>query len=212
MYVEGKVGYQALANGVFSQPSLGKGGEILTADVHSRLYSPNYQGRLFVASTAVAGVAGQQATTLAATCALAICNPTTSVINAVLVRLAIGYMSGTTGVCTYHWTQYKAQGNTAASGTAMTATALNGSATTATCTVGTGTSVTAGAPTVMLRNTGISTQAQTASVTTIETQMVDNIDGALIVPPGQAYVLFGVGAAGSSEKLQFTLEWEEVPV
>lgn len=211
MYVEGKVGIQVLSDGTFSQPRLGHAGEVNTADAHARFYEQTYRSKNFAGNTAVAGVAGQQAAALAATCALGLCNPTASGINAIINRLTIGYISGTMGLCTYVWALYTAQGATAAAGTAITPKALNGGAAVSFCTLGTGTSVTAGAPTIMLRGTGISSGAY-AGGAACQPLMVDNVDGAIILPPGQALVLFGVGAAGTTEKLNFSLEWEESPI
>lgn len=208
--VESKVGPQTVADGTVTQARLGKTAELNTSDVHSRFYEGNYRSKRFLASTAQAGVAGQQATTLAASCALALCNPSNSGVNAVIDKLTIGLISGTAGICAYVWAVYAAQAAVAAAGTAVAAKAANLSAAASQCTLGTGASVVAGAP-VLLRATGISTGAEVGGAT-MPSIFTENVDGSIIVPPGQALVLFGLGAAGTSEKNLYGLDWEEVPV
>ena len=208
--VESKVGPQTVSDGTTTQARLGKAAEAVVQDAHSRFYESNYRSKRFVATSAVAGVAGQEATSLAASCALALCNPTNSGVNAVIDKLTIGLISGTAGVCAYVWAVYAAQGNTAAAGTAITPKAANLSSAASACTAGTGSNVVGGAPT-LLRATGLSTGANAGGANMPEI-LIENVDGGIILPPGQALVLFGAGAAGTSEKNIYSLEWEEVPV
>ena len=210
MQVEGKTGIQANADGSFVQPRLLKDASLGTSDTHARFYEGAYRSKLWFATSAVGGVASQAAAALAASCAFALRNPTGSGVNAILYQAMVGYISGTMAVGTYVWASY-AQGAAALGGTAITpVNAQLGSAATAQCTAGTGASFVAGSPT-LLRGSALSQGAYAAGAASLVPQ-VENLDGQILVPPGQALVLFLIGATGTSEKLIYSLMWEEAPI
>jgi hypothetical protein len=207
MQIEGRVGPQALSVGAQQPPRLGNAAEIITGDAHGRFYEAVYRGGVFTASAAVTGVA--PGTALAATAqALILYNPIGNNKNFVILRSALGYVSGTLGAGSMVYgsgPQIVAIGGTAV----VPKSCLIGNGATPTATVtaaGTCTAV----PTII--RPAFTLGAFLASTAAINPPLIDEIAGEFILTPGNIFVFSGVAVAGSSPLVIPSLTWEECPV
>ena len=204
-------------DGVASDVALGVQGQQLVADLHGKYYEQARQGRLWYASTVVAGLAVPISTTTAPTVML--WNPDQSGVNAVLGRFTASYVSGTSVATSIGLSFAARAGSIVATGAAITVFADN--------VVGTNTFNglfgAGGVPKV--RNSSQGTNTVTAgtwfktllgeSALVATTAMnpygaTYDFDGEVIIPPGVA--IWVTGAAASGALLAQTLSWVEVPV
>jgi hypothetical protein len=202
----GRVGENIAPDGVYNPIRLAKTGAVAVSQAHAKHAEAVSRGNVFFASNAVAGVA--PGTALGTTPAFAIYNPPTSGVNLVMLRAYLGYVSGTLGAGTICLAQC-AQTAAPTSGAALTvqnallahpagkATAYNGS-------------TIAGTPTIVRPSFVLGAFVDSAAI--LPAPMVDDIDGEIIVPPGNCLVIQGVTAAGTAPKVIFAAMWEEVPV
>ena len=93
--VSTNVGAQNVANGASPDFSVGNAGEQLVADYFPSLYNLTKDGKVFTASTAVAGV--DHGATLSTAPPFCIYNPVGSGKNLVILAASMGYVSGTLG-------------------------------------------------------------------------------------------------------------------
>jgi hypothetical protein len=207
MQIEGRVGVQTLQDGAQQPPRLGHAGEIVVDDAHGRFYEAVYRGNVFSASTAVAGVA--PGTALAASAqAIILYNPAGNTKNYVLLRSAVGYVSGTLGAGSIVYgnaAQIVATGGTAV----VPKNSLVGNAAASTATVtaaGTCTAV----PTIL--RPAFTLGAFLATTAAVNPPLIDEIAGEFILTPGNIFVMSGVAVAGTSPLILASLTWEEVPV
>lgn len=174
---------------------------------HGKLYNPTFGARLFSAMTAVTGVA--PGTAIGTTAAFALHNPYGSGVNISIITARMGYISGTLGAgSVFHCVNTNNQA-AAPTGTAITEIPGigNGAA-------GVGTALTtatlAASPTPLYPMCSL--QASLATSVTQPWLAKDDVDGAIIIPPGCTYSLEAVAAAGTSPLVVFGVTWEEVPV
>lgn len=219
----GQVGPQFLTDTQRARVRLGKALEAVASDAHVRFYEANYRGRLFHASTPVAGFALPWATSISGTtkdAAIALYNPAGSGINAFIHKTIWSYLSGTVGKGSLIWV-YNFNGSTApANGSGVVASVTpvggllnnSGAKCTAYYTTTANSSLFTAAPTVF-KPSGL-TLMNTLAGTGIAVggQVADSDDADIMVPPGYACGLFPVGAAGSSELVILSLSWEEQPL
>lgn len=183
---------------------LGKQGEQLASELHSRYYEQTYRGNMFsVCSQAVVTTTVGLATTYTG---LVVANPIGSLINMVLSKaslmqsviqatqieayaIALGYNKTTNVTLT---TPAVAQSNKVGSGLVSVGVA----ATSATL------------PTAPLYAYPVT---QTASATSQPSTAVFDFEGSVILIPG-AYACFVTPAQASVAGLWFAFAWEEVPV
>ena len=217
----GQVGPQYLIDQQRSRVRLGKTLEAVGTDAHARFYEANYRGRIFHASTAVAGAALPWSTSISATtkdAAIAIYNPPGSGVNAVLSRAYWQYVSGTLGIGSLEWVYFFNASTVpaAGSGAISTTTPVSGmlSSGGSKCTVYNTTtansSLFAGTPTI-LRPSGLTflgTSTAGPSVP-LAPMVLDGSDADILVAPGYACGLFAIGSAGTTEKVILGLSWEE---
>ena len=166
------------------------------------------RGRCFVGGTAASGVA--PATAIGTTAAFTIYNPKGSGVNLVLWKATCGYLSGTLGAGTVHWVA-----NTDASAAVVTGTAI----TAVNCLVGSGyaaqgkpltTATLPATPTIM--RPAFSLGASLATTAAAPWQVIDHVNGEIVVPPGMAVSLEGTTAAGTTPLVLYGLVWEEAPL
>ena len=206
--VQAKVGPIVAADGTLADPRLGRAGETVTQDCHARFYEAAYRGKMFMASTDVAGYT--HGTALGTAAPLAIWNPTNSGINAVITKAYLGYVSGTLGSSQLVWCTYP-QGATVPGGTAVTPLCSQiGNPTSGQIKAYKQTSISASTCTLVRHSMIINPFL--ASTAQLNPLMMDPVDGDLILTPGNVLSIQGVGGGGSSPLIMIAFVWEEVPV
>lgn len=168
------------------------------------LYSRARLGRIFSAETAVTGVA--PGTSIGTTAAFTLQNKSGSGVNLVLLEARMGYVSGTLGAGVVNYV-YNGPTTTQATGTAITIqnARLGGATSEAALAFTTATIV---SPTLL--RPFCSLQASLASSVTQPWQVVDKVNGGIIVPPGANLSLHGTAAAGTSPLVVFFMLWQEI--
>lgn len=167
-------------------------------------YAMTADGIVYSAATAVTGVA--PGTAYGTTAAFTLHNPTGSEVNLVILKGHMGYVSGTLGAGVVSWLVNATRTESVPSGTAITPVnrLLGGAASVARAfTTATITSPTQVRPFCSLG-------ASLASTAVGPWQVVDDVDGGIIVPPGCNVSLHATAAAGSSPLVVFAVTWAEV--
>lgn len=187
-------------------------GALVVTGGHAKFYEAVRQGNVYQLSTATGGVtidANNVFSAAATTPLVAVFNPPNSGMNVVILRGVHVWASGTAGAQGLVWAVAPAPcGITAASGTSPTST-LTGQ---------TGGSVCRGyVDAAMTGITGNAIMSFAGGPTTgalaanANHTFVDEVAGAIWVPPGASGGLYAA-AAGTSPIVAATMYWEEVPV
>ena len=202
------VGEQTLRAGQTGEGSIAPTGEEVVSQVHAAHYEQNRRGNIYMGATAVSGVA--PGTAIGTTAGFALFNPLNSGFNLVVIKASMSYLSGTLGIGFVNWIYHTAavQAGAAVTGTAISVVRGNGAngvgvgkpLTTATVVAG-----------VLARLFGNLPPMLATSVLT-PWRLDDDVNGALIVPPGAAVSLQATAAAGTSPLVIYGCTWEEVPV
>jgi hypothetical protein len=191
----------------------GRQGDILTSLLHGRHYEQALQGNIFTMDSDSVTIAAANATKGALATAKFVngfFNPLTSGKNAVLLFARVATVSGTPGGPFFYNYLDDSTINSAATGT-VRATLL-GSSYASVLRAQTGVVLAnAAAATTALKQLGVMGGPAAIAAGAGMYDVVDDIAGRIIVPPG---VLFGITAlaAGTTHIVQSTLVWEEVPV
>lgn len=168
-----------------------------------------FRGRSFSGMTAATGVA--PGTSVGTTAAVSLFNPASSGYNLVVLRASLGLISGTLGAGTLAWVVNVNGAAAATTGTAITA--VN-------CLLGNGytavgkmlTTATLPATPTVFRPFASLNQGVVATTAINNEQLIEDVDGSIIVPPGMTVSIEGITAAGSSPLVVYGLMWEEVAV
>jgi hypothetical protein len=206
MGIRSRVG--AIFNSIGSASDLrsGQNGDLIVAQGKGDFSEASERGQVFMASTGAAGVA--PGTALGTAPPIAIWNPSGSGVLVSILRIRIGYVSGTLGAGEIVWAR-NAQTAAPTGGTELTtvcarvgnnagnARAFQGSTISATATI--------------MRPTGISMGAALASSVDFPNFAGEDIDGCIAVPENQLVCLQGIAAAGTSPLLCFGVVWQEIP-
>src|SRR3990167_5204863 len=202
-----RVGQQALREGDTGEGSIGRTGEQIVSGLHGKFYEQAKRGNVYSAATAVSGVA--PGTAIGTTAAFALYNPLNSGLDLVVLRASMSYLSGTLGIGFVNWIMHTAavQAGAAVTGTAISVVRGNGTSgvgvgkplTTATVVAG-----------VLARPFGNLPPMLATSVLT-PWRLDDEVNGALIVPPGAAVSLQATAGAGPTPLVIYGCMWEEVP-
>jgi hypothetical protein len=172
---------------------------------HGRLYYPAKDGRLFHAATAVSGVA--PGTTLSTTAGFALYNPHDSDVDLAIQKVVAGYISGTLGAGTIFHLANPIAVSATPSGTAIAeqAARLGGSPPKGVAL----TTATIVAPTIIRPFASLGASLATTAVQ--PWQVWEDVDGAIVVPPGTLYALHAAAAGGTSPLIAYGVTWEEIP-
>ena len=180
--------------------------ELLVAHGRGKYAQAVKSGTVYIASIGVAGVA--PGTALSTTPPISIHNPDDSGVLLSILRVAIGYVSGTLGAGLLAY----AQATDAAAptgGTALTpVNAKLGNTSVGHANCGTGHTVDA-TPTI-IRASGISLGASLASTAELPVMVRDDLDGEIMVMEGKTFVVQGVAAAGSSPLIIISVTYQEI--
>lgn len=201
----GVQGAQVLSSGVEGQISLGAQGDGQVSELHGKLYTLSKRNKVYTAQTAVTGVA--PGTSIGTTGAFALYNPAGSGIDLAILKVFMGYISGTLGAGTVFLCL-----NNNPVAAAVTGTAITEIPGLATGTAGVGVALTTATmpatstPVLPLFNL----TAALASTAVAPYVVTADLDGAIIIPPGCSASLQAVAAGGSTPLVAFGMVWEEV--
>ncbi len=210
--LQGTVGVQQLGAAANGNIRLDRTGGLVENQMFGKHHEAVYQGLVFVASTASAGIAMQ--TTITTTANFTLANPANSGKLASILVGSWAYVSGTMGAGDVIYVIH----NTAppitapSAGTAVTPTNARTDLTTTS-----GMNVRSGAT---VPTAGIIARILTSSLPVLASTAVwsstlvnDLVDGALCVGPGTAISITSVLGAGSSSPVgHFSFTWAEVPI
>lgn len=203
----GQVGAnQSATDGAQRPPALSKRLAALATNISAKYYLDAKAGRIFHASTAVTGVA--PGTAIGTTAAFSLYNPVGSGVDLVILEASMGYVSGTLGAGVIDYVANIDPSAAATTGTAITKVNayLGGTASAARAF----TTATIPAPTVVRPFASLT--ASLASTAVAPFQIIDIVDGQIIVSPGCTISLHGTAAAGSTPLVVFGMTWCEEPV
>lgn len=208
MEVKEYVGPQNLSDGNTALPRLDASGAAVVQQLHGRWYESAKRGNVYHATTAKSGVA--PGTDTGTTAAFALYNPAGSGKDLVILRITMGYISGTLGAGTVFACMNTDIRAAASTGTAISV--VSGYAASSASNQNAGRPLTTAtlpaAPTIMYPVFNL--QASLASTAVAPYTMADLPDGAIIVSPGCTFSLEGVTASGSTPLVVFGCTWEEV--
>jgi hypothetical protein len=204
--LQGQVGPVPSAASANPPIQQGKLAEVVTADIHGRKYTAAYNGLVYVASTAVAGVA--PGTVFSTTPPFVLWNPANSGVNLELLRFFFGYVSGTLGPGTVCIGQGP-QATKPTGGTALApANTQLGNAKTGAGQAFQGSTLLQ-APTMVRPSLVIGAYVGGA---TLQPPLIDELDGEFLVTPGNFVAFQAIAGAGSTPLGLFGLTWAEIPV
>lgn len=209
MLLEGKVyeGPISLANGAPAEARFVKNRSIAMVQGQGRYQDAVLRGRCFVGGTAATGVA--PGTAIGTTAAFSLFNPAGSGVNLVLLKVSMGYVSGTLGAGLVHFLA-----NTNVAAAAVTGTAI----TAVNCLLGSGyasggkpltTATLPATPTVM--RPFCSLDASLASSVVGPWKMEEDVDGEIVIMPGCCLSLHATAAGGATPLVCYGAMWEDVP-
>jgi len=199
MKVEGQVGPQAVSDGVFTNPRLGKTGELIATQLHGRYLEQSIRGNVYHACTPNTGVA---LTVAGTTAGFALSNPPNSGKLVSLIRVNLGIVSGTftVGTVMHGVTVYPLP----ITGTALTPIpGLVGAGYTPVAKPYTGATLPS-APSPLYPFC-IKNATSTASLNNI----VDDIDGRIVLLPGSTWSMYVIGADTNPVEM-IGVSWEEI--
>lgn len=175
------------------------------AEQYPDFYELARAGQVFSATTAVTGVA--PGTAIGTTGAYTLQNPIGSGVNLVILQAFMGYISGTLGAGTVNYLE-NGPATTAATGTAIVpVNNLLGGAVSVAKPLTTSTIV---SPTLL--RPFCTLQASLATTAVQPWQIVDQVNGSIIVTPGSNLTLHATAAAGTSPLVIFGMTWAEVGI
>lgn len=213
MIVQGEVGpasSSSTAAGVNINLRQGQLGEVVVQQLHGRMYETTYRGNMYCAYINALTIASTHVSPLAAgtgTPIIGLHNPMGSGVNLVIQRTAYNTTSGTPGGPLLYNLIVNPQNITAASaGLYFNGATLQQSG--ARARLFNNTATTGSTAGTALRVMGGTT---TTAVTVGNYLIIDNVEGAIIVPPG---LMLGLAAtaAGTSHVIGAFMEWEEIPI
>ena len=202
----GRVGIQYVSDGTHAELRMGTHGDLIVAAGKGKYAEAAQRGQIFVVSTAVAGIA--PGTALGTTPPMAIHNPSGSNVLISILKVSLGYVSGTLGGGSIVYAEVTDAANPTG-GTTLTAdsTLLGNAAGKAY--IGEGATVSA-TPTI-LRPSSIVLGGTEATTAVSYAPLVDDIDGEFLVPEGETFVIQGVAAAGTSPLVMIGVTYQEMP-
>lgn len=185
-------------------------GEALVQQAHAKYAEAVAAGRCFFAADDGSGNA--PGTAIGTDGIAGLENPLGSGVRLVVLRVSMGYISGTLGAGTIFYTVDDDPSSAVpiATGTAITPASLL---------LGSGILARGKAwdnPTLLNTPTILrpfcSLGASLASSVVPPWQLVDDVDGEIVLNPGSVLAMEGVAAAGTSPLVAFGFTWEEVPI
>jgi len=204
----GKVGPAAASDGAQMPLRQCRLGCLMTNNLNGFYTESAVRGLKYMASNAAAGV--DHGASLTTTPPLFLWNPQSSGKLLAVMRVGMYYVSGTLGAGFVAAAFNKAQPSAPTTGTELSVYSANLSLPAGLGRVFTGSTITA-AGTLMRGLFNVAPVLATSAVS--DPQVAEcNLDGSIILTPGTGLAIQGIcGAAGSTPKVVFTVEWDELP-
>lgn len=213
----GQVGQGSYADGSTPPLRLGRQQDLIVSQLHGKYYEQVSRGNVFhlgVTWTTVIAAGNLASAAAAAATQFAIWNPSTNNKNISLLRLTLSLISGTTPVGPITYSQFSGVGvpTVASSGTPYNALFGNAGTPSAHYMAQAGSAagaLTGGGALVQAGVSGFYYSAGTYANLAVS-YAADDIDGRIVLPPGQGFVPT-FAAAGTSVLGAWGLIWEEIP-
>jgi hypothetical protein len=212
MLLEGRV-FGSGANGIADNtPVLGrftKHNALSIADVAPHFYEYAIRGKAWYFHTAATGVA--PGTAIGTTAAFALFNAKGSGVNVIVLLGSMGVISGTLGAGTIDWCTNVNLAEAVPTGTAITArpAQVGGAAPGGANALTTATLAATPNPARVFGNL---MQAVVATTALNPFQIIDLVDGAIVIPPGGSVSLQATAAAGSTPLVVYSALVAEEPI
>ena len=207
MLSEGKVGIVTSADGSQTPARLDRTGAIVNAQAHGAYTESAVRGAIMEVANAVAGVA--PGTVLSVTPPMALWNPPSSGKNLSIIKVSMGYVSGTFGGGTVLYAIVPSQTTVPTTGTELVPQCSMIGMPRGVGRAFTGSTLTA-IP-IILRPSWV-LGAWVGTTATQPSDCVDVVDGSIIVPPGTVFVVQALAGAGTTPLALFSIAYEEIPV
>ena len=210
MFLQGVVGPQSdLANGATEEIRLDNTGGIVTAPGRAPHAEQAIRGQVFAANIPP-GTGQAPGTAIGTTACFTLANPSGTGKNLVILQISVGYISGTLGAGVLTLLAHVSAGGAIVAptgGTAITPTCmLLGSNLTSVANARFNNTVPASG--LQIRSVA-SLQASLASTAVAPWQVLDPVNGAVVVGAGQAVSVQGIAAAGTSPLIVVGMVWAE---
>lgn len=183
----------------------GRSGEKIVGQGVGERYESASRGLIYIASTAVAGVA--PGTALSTTPPLDIHNPEGSGILVSILDVYVAYISGTLGAGSLVHAR-TAQTGVPTTGTTLTIQNARLGVAAGFATAGQGRTVSA-TPT-LIRPSGIILGASLATTAALPVLMHENVNGGIVIPENQDWSFEAIAAGGSTPLLLLSVVWQEI--
>ena len=211
MLLEGRV-FGSGSTGIADQtPVLGrftKHNALAIADVAPHFYEYAIRGKLWYAHTAATGVA--PGTAIGTTAAFALFNAKGSGVNVVIAWASMGYISGTLGAGVVDWCSNVNLSEAVPTGTAIVARPALVGGTSPAGGVALTTATLATAPNPIRPFCSLTALLATTAVQPY--QVLDLVDGSIVLPPGGSVSLQATAAAGSTPLVVYGVAFIEEPI
>ena len=205
MQAEGRTGLISAADGALNPIRMDKTGAVTIVSAHPLYSEATLRGNMFVCTTAVAGVA--PGTALSTTPPLVLLNPLNSGVDLVILKTAVGYVSGTLGGGSIVYAYFTPQASIPTSGSELTPICTKIGQIKGSGRVFQGSTI-AGTPLIM--RPAYNMGAFLATTATPLNICQDLVEGEINVPPATVFVMQGVAAAGSTPLVMMSICWEEM--
>ena len=209
--VQYRTGTQAYADGTEQPPQVGRQGQTVVDDCHARYYQLNFRSSIgeansFVACTAVAGTA--PGTVLSTTPPFILWNPPSSGKNLFIIRVSVGYVSGTLGLGQLWYAAGLAQIGKPTTGTVLPvqSTVIGNLAVGAGQAFQASTLVAVPSP---FRPSPFNFSPYAGGGAVLNPAWVEELGGTPMVAPGGVFCIQAVAGAGSTPLMTFGVEWGE---
>jgi len=206
MDFEGRTGAITAADGAKNPVRLDKTGAVTIVSAHPLYSEASLRGNMFIASTAVGGIA--PGTALSSTPPLALVNPLNSGLDLVILKTAVGYISGTLGAGNIVYAYFTPQATIPTGGTELTTVCTKIGQVRGTGRAFQGSTI-SGTP--LIFRPAYNMGAFLATTPTPLNTCQDLVEGEIIVPPATAFVMQGIAGAGTSPLVLMSICWEEIP-
>jgi hypothetical protein len=206
MLAELKTGLQVLADGAQSMLRGDRTGAAVMTQAHGNYAEPSRQGVLMTACNAVAGVA--PGTALSTTPPICIWNPPSSGKLLSVLKTAVGYVSGTLGAGTIVYAVNPAQTTVPTTGTELVPLNELIGAPRGVGRAFTGSTI-AAAGTILRPSYIMGAFLATSVIQPVD--VIDVVDGSIMIAQGTCFIMQGVAAAGTTPLVILSVTWEEIP-
>lgn len=205
MLSEGRTGLISAGDGSVNPLRLDKTGAVTIVSAHPLYSEASLRGNMFMASTAVTGVA--PGTALSTTPPMALLNPMNSGKDLVILKTAVGYVSGTLGAGSVLYAYFTPQATIPTGGTELVPVCTKLGQIKGAGRAFQGSTI-SGTPLILRPAFSMGAFLATTADPTRTCQ--DLVEGEIIVPPATVFVMQAIAAAGTTPLVAMAIVWEEM--